>query len=155
MTELKNIVAYILKKYPHKDELSNARVTKMVYLADWYSVLNFDKQLSNIEWYFDNYGPFVWDIKKCVEANPQLFSATETSNMFGSRKIMFEIKDNTVEPELDEQAKLIINHVINNTKTMTWEDFIKLIYSTYPIVSSTRYTTLDLRTKAKEYKHSN
>ena len=31
---LRDIVAYVCKNYPYKDELSNARVTKMVYLAD-------------------------------------------------------------------------------------------------------------------------
>jgi hypothetical protein len=39
MAELKDIIAYYCKQYPHKAELSKARLTKMVYLADWKSAI--------------------------------------------------------------------------------------------------------------------
>ena len=65
--KLLNVVTYLVKNYPVEDHLSNARVTKMVYLADWFHALNHQKQITSIKWYFDNYGPFVWDIKDLVE----------------------------------------------------------------------------------------
>ncbi len=65
MAQIKDIVIHILKNYPHKDELSNARVTKLVYLADWRHVLETKEQISSIKWYFDNYGPFCLGNKRC------------------------------------------------------------------------------------------
>jgi len=34
MKKLANIIAYLSSNYPHKNELSKARLTKLVYLAD-------------------------------------------------------------------------------------------------------------------------
>ena len=69
MANLKDIIAYILQNYPSnmKHELLNARVTKMVYLADWRNCVRSKGQVSDIKWYFDNFGPFVWDVKKAAE----------------------------------------------------------------------------------------
>ncbi len=49
MANLKDIIAYILQNYPSnkKHELSNARVTKMVYLADWRNCLRSKGQVSD------------------------------------------------------------------------------------------------------------
>jgi hypothetical protein len=35
---------------------------------------------------------------------------------------------------------------------MTWNDFIRLVYSTYPIMSQERGTELDLAALAEEYR---
>ena len=35
MAKLVDVVGYLCEHYPHKAELSKARLTKMVYLADW------------------------------------------------------------------------------------------------------------------------
>ena len=68
--ELKYIMYYIIKNYPNqlKQELSNARLTKTVYLADWKQAIIKHRQISDIKWYFDNYGPFVNDIKHEAES---------------------------------------------------------------------------------------
>ena len=49
MANLKDIIAYILQNYPSnmKHELSNARVTKMIYLADWRNCLRSKGQVSD------------------------------------------------------------------------------------------------------------
>lgn len=151
MTKLKDIIAYVIANYPAKDELSNARVTKMVFLADWHQAINYKKQISEIEWVFDNYGPFVWDIHNEAKNNSDIFSIKETINIYGQRKTVFQIKDETYEPKLSEEERQSIDHVINNTKQLNWNAFIKLVYSTYPIMSSERYSKLDLIQKADEY----
>lgn len=82
---LKNIVAYILKKYPIKDELSKARLTKIVYLVDWRAAFDYGKQITNIKWYFDNYGPFVHDIENMAQ-DLEIFEKMTTRNYFGNKK---------------------------------------------------------------------
>lgn len=152
MQKLIEIIAYILDKYPYKGDLSNARVTKMIYLADWKSLINYNYAISNIRWYFDNYGPFVWDISNIVETNKDIFDVIETSNMFGTKKVSFSLKKNIEYNLLTRTNIEIIDLIIKITKGLSWKEFIKFVYSTYPIVSSERYVYLDLDKKLQEFK---
>jgi hypothetical protein len=151
MTELKDIIAYILFHYPIKGELSNARVTKMVYLSDWKHALTTGKQLSSINWYFDNFGPFVWDIMTTADEHPEIFAIEQTSNMFGERKSVFVLKTTPDLKSLPQSAVEAIQHVIESTSSLSWNGFIKLVYGTHPIATNTRYSYLDLEQAAKEY----
>ena len=154
MASLRDIVAYILKMYPEqmRDELSNARVTKMVYLADWHSCLRDKGQLSNIKWYFDNYGPFVHDVLREAEINSDIFAVETTTNAYGSPKKLIVLKRHDFEPRLTESEKKSLDHVIEKSSNLFWSDFIKLVYSTFPVASSERYTFLNLPSLAKSYK---
>ena len=139
-----------MDKYPHKEHLANARITKMVYLADWYSVNVFGKQVSEISWYFDNYGPFVTDVIKMAQENTKVFSVTEENNYFGATKRVIK-NISTYSPILSESEIKSLDKVIEITKNKTWERFITFVYSTYPIVVSDRYTNLDLMALSVEY----
>lgn len=154
MAQLRDVIAYILKTYPEKlsDELSNARLTKMVYLADWRNCLRGKGQISNIRWYFDNFGPFVWDVKSEAESYPDLFSLKHSKNMYGSTKTLFRLVDSSYVPNLTASEKRSIDHIVGISSKKYWDDFIKLVYSTHPISSSERYCFLDLEAKAKEYR---
>ncbi len=149
MANLRDIIIYILKKYPHKNELSNARLTKLVYLSDWSNSIHNQNQISNIKWYFDNYGPFVWDVYKEIEQN-DIFKVKYTTNIFGKEKKLISLQK-SVDYSLDESDMTSINRVINVTKDLNWEKFINLVYSTYPILTTDKYNELNLKQKAKEY----
>ncbi len=154
MAELKDVIAYLIKSYPEqiRHELSNARLTKMVYLADWHRALNADKQITNIEWYFDNYGPFVHDIEREAAFRRDIFSINLGSNMLGQPKKSIVLKNTSYEPDISDEEKGSLDHIIEATKKLYWDDFIKLVYATHPIASSERYSFLDLIEKAQEYK---
>lgn len=153
MADLHDVMAYIIKQYPDSmgHELSNARLTKMVYLSDWHMALNAGRQISEIRWYFDNFGPFVRDVEVTAAARNDLFSVDVGFNPFGNRKKTFSLKNPGYEAKLTSQEKASIDHIIGVTKKLFWDDFIKLVYSTHPIASSERYTYLDLVAKAEEY----
>ena len=154
MAELLDIVAYIIKNYPSnlRDELSNARLTKMVYLSDWHSSLNNKRQLSNIRWFFDNHGPYVNDIIDLARARTDIFEVKETENIYSGRKRIISLKSPSYKPDLSKSEKASIDRIIEITKTKYWADFISLVYGTHPIASSERYTYLDLIKKADEHK---
>ncbi len=151
MANLIDIIAFILGEYPVKSDLSNARVTKMVYLADWHQSINNNSQISSIHWYFDSYGPFVRDVLDAAKGKPDLFDLKDTVNLFGRKKTLLSLVSNGYLPNISEAEKASLRHVINTTSALNWNDFIKLVYSTYPIMSSNRYSYLDLRAKAAEY----
>ncbi|KAA0593961.1 hypothetical protein J2848_004127 [Azospirillum lipoferum] len=154
MAKLSDVLAYVLGSYPHKHELSNARVNKIIYLADWHHALNYNQQITPISWYFDNYGPYVDDVKVTARKHPEIFKTEETSNFYGNPKLSFSlICDKPA--RLTEAERKSLDFAIEKTKKLYWDDFIKLIYSTHPIASSPRYSTLDLVQKAKEYRKLN
>ena len=151
MNKLKEIMIYILQNYPNKDDLSNARFTKLVYLSDWHQCIYHRKQISSIDWYFDNFGPYVSDVQNTALENPALFEVDETYNMFGQLKRVIRLLNDKYEPSLETEEVESIEHIIKNTSKLNWDAFIKLVYSTYPIISSDKYSKLNLIKKAAKY----
>lgn len=151
MNKLADIMEYILTNYPHKDDLSKARLTKLVYLVDWVQAIKHDKQVSSIEWYFDNYGPFVWDISNTALNYPDRFEIESTANEFGSPKKLISLVEPQGAKSLTDEEKLVIDFVIKQTSELGWSDFIRLVYSTHPIMTSPKHSQLDLVNKAREY----
>lgn len=152
MVDLIDIILYILKYYPHKNELSNARLTKMIYLADWRSAYDYGSQITNIRWYFDNYGPFVHDVEQAIEENSDKITTVTTRNVFGNKKILYKLVDENINTELPQNVQNVLNTIIEITRGLYWDQFINFVYSTYPIVTSERYTYLDLLSKAEIYR---
>lgn len=149
---LKDIIYYILDNHPSWIAFSNARITKLIYLADWKSCLESGQQITNIEWFFDYYGPFVKDVEHEVENNLDIFSVEPMlSWVFWWNKKVFSIK-NKYYPNIEENHKVFINFVIEKTANMWFSDFIRYVYSTYPVYKSRKFQKLDLSQLAAEYK---
>jgi len=151
MNKLENIIAYLCCNYPHQQELSKARLTKLVYLADWFSSLVKQQQMTHISWIFNHFGPYVDDVVDAVLNNPISFSIQHTSTRFGTDKFLISYTDSCRNINLHNDEIEILNFVINKTKGMYFDEFIDYIYSTYPIVAEERYATLDLVSLAQEY----
>jgi len=151
MAELKDIIGYICENYPIKNELSNARLTKMVYLSDWKSAISSNKQISDIKWVFNHFGPYVDDVYNCAKSNKN-FKITHELNVYGNDKYTICVKDLEKWSSLSKDDKDVIDHVILETKKLYWKDFIKLVYSTFPILVSERQSDLNLKKLARRYK---
>ena len=145
---LKDIIYYILKEHW---KLPNARVTKLVFLSDWKACLDYWSQITNIDWYFDNYWPFVRNVENEINLNTELFSMKEEYNWFWTKKKMFSAKS-WYNLQITGSEKKVIDYVISITKELDFNNFIKLIYSTYPIYKSRKFTFLNLVELADEYK---
>jgi hypothetical protein len=142
----------LLKEYPHKSELSASRLTKMIYLMDWKSSIDFGRQITDAQWHFDHYGPYVDDFVKLAKEDKDI-SVENTSNYFGGKKQLFKLSEKIEEDfSLTKEQKYIADFVINTTKQKNYEDFIQLVYSTYPVMSNDRYSDLDLVGSAVKYK---
>ena len=153
MAELKDVMAWILKTYPHDHEMSNARLTKTVYLCDWHHTVYSNARMTNVSWYFDNHGPFVWDIKNEASHEPDWFRIVQTRNIYGSRKTLIELKAIDYEGDgLSRSEKQSIKRMIDRTKKLYWDDFITYVYSTFPILNSEKYSYLDLEDFADKFR---
>lgn len=153
MAALKDVMAWIIKNYPHEGEMSNARLTKMVYLCDWHHTVYSNSRMTEIEWYFDNHGPFVWDIKNKAVEERQWFKIVETTNMYGSRKSLIKLKKADLnEVSLSPSERDSISLMIERTKMLYWDDFITFVYSTFPILVSEKYSKLDIEKLADRFR---
>lgn len=150
--KIQNLIKYILSQYPYKSELSVSRLTKILYLADWKSALENNKQITDAKWYFNHYGPYVDDFVELATQDENI-ELINTSTILGGRKKLLQLKhSNEKKLAIDPDEKKLIDYVINATKSKNYEDFIKLVYSTYPVLTSGRYSELDLINSAGKYK---
>jgi hypothetical protein len=150
MASLHDIMAYFAKNYPHKSELSKARLTKMVYLADWKSALVRQKQMTDISWFFNHFGPYVDDIHATALKSDD-FNVVTQRTFFGNLKQLITLKDKPVEIAVTSEEQEILDHVIAETKGLQWGPFIKLVYSTYPVLTGVKGEPLDLVASAAHY----
>jgi hypothetical protein len=153
VSKLRDVMAYICKHYPHQDELSNARVTKMVYLADWKSAITRGEQITDTRWTFNHYGPFVYDVIDTAREDPA-FEVTPTQNMYGSSKELIRVRDDVDYPSLEEADKEVLDFVIEKSADKNYSDFMHLVYSTYPVAAKERFSELNLVELAEEYEQA-
>lgn len=151
MASLKDSLIYLLQNHPEPDKLSNSRLTKLVYLADWRSSIKREKQLTDTKWRFNHYGPYAEAVLNLAMDDP-CFEVIEGKNMFGGPKNTIRLVAASPQISLSEDEKEILDHVIEHTSPYEYNEFIRLVYSTYPVRASDRYDYLNLPKLAKEYK---
>lgn len=158
MAAVRDVVAYLCTRYPADKELSKARLTKMVYLADWKAALDGGQQMTDIAWEFNHYGPYVDDVVLAVQdaAGFQLVEH-RTAEVAGfetaqRKQVVRRSGGDVTFPSLSEEDRRILDHVIGVTAPKYWDEFIKLVYSTYPVLASSRFARLDLVPLAERYR---
>lgn len=109
-------------------------------------VLKDNKQITEIKWYFDHYGPYVEDVYNVAKKGESFF-IEKTQSYFGNPKENFRLIQ-TFKPhfsQLSDKEKEILDDVIEQTKYLNWNEFIKMVYQTYPIENQKKYSFLNLR----------
>ncbi|WP_298782708.1 Panacea domain-containing protein [uncultured Polaribacter sp.] len=151
MKKLKNIIEYILLKYPNSNELSKPRLVKLIYLIDWKHAIDYKTQYTDIRWYFNHYGPYVEDVINLMKSESEIFEVTSYSNPFsGGITDKFKLRKE-VNPILNENVIETTKFIIDNTHHLNWSKFISLVYSSYPIKNSEKYTFLNLESFSSEF----
>lgn len=145
-TKLRNVLLYIVKNYPYGDDLTKTRITKLVYLIDWEYTKKYGEQLTEISWYFDHYGPYVSDVLDEADED-ETVSIQSTFSNFGTIKYIVKPKygkENIHYEGLTESEIDVINKVFEDTKLLSWNQFINYVYETPPIKRSEKYHYLNL-----------
>lgn len=151
MADVRDLVAELFHRLPARSELSEERLTRLAYLADWkHAIGNKGRQITNLKWYFDSYGPYA----------PQVFDAAHRSQIFQSRPLANEWEDSNhavslydrlYKPSLKQSEREAIAHVAGAAAMMSWPDLGKLVASTYPILAGQRYEFIDMGPLAISY----
>ncbi len=145
---------YIVENYPYPNDLSKTRITKLVYLSDWEMAQKQKRQITEIDWYFDHYGPYVSDVLDEADEDKEI-KIEETYSAFGTKKYVVKKKrteDFLDSPNLSSYEKDIINKVIEDTYLLSWNNFIAYVYDTYPIRVVDKYRKLNLAELASSIK---
>lgn len=148
--ETLDLIRYIINNYLYPNELSKARLNKIIYLIDWKSAIENYQQVTNINWVFNHYGPYVTDIESLI-LNDNRFRINSTTNIYGNEKNIIKLVNDKNFKDPNQEIKQIIDFVLEKTKKFYWNEFISLVYSTYPIISQEKGSELNLVELAKEY----
>jgi hypothetical protein len=134
--ELKELIYFVLSRYGD-GELYNSAITKLVYLIDIEFAKRYGKQLTDIQWQRDSYGPFVWDIMDCAGDNPDMFEIREVE---GSKRRIRAKEDTETKIVLTKNAMDIVELVIEKypNPNVNFGAFLKSVYETPPMILSTR-----------------
>ena len=146
------VLRYIVKNYPIPEELTKTRTTKLVYLVDWEMAKRKHRQLTDIEWKFDHFGPFVSDVYDAADEDKEL-SIVKKQSAFGTTKYIVQSKNDRERleyPDLDRETQAIIDDVIDKTRNLYWNGFIEYVYDTYLIKHVQKYNHLNLVQLAEE-----
>lgn len=138
MLDFVELFKIIISVYPQKQELTRDRLVKLTYLSDWRSAIINKKQITNIKWYINNYGPYIenmYDILK--EKSFDINDSIEERKKFDG--------------EIATEIMTVVDFIINKTKELNNNDFATLVFSTFPLATSTKYSYVDLVEKAKQY----
>ncbi|WP_137201613.1 Panacea domain-containing protein [Pseudomonas sp. CFBP13528] len=152
-SKLKDLIACILLQYPSPEDLSNSRLTKLIFLIDWKSCLVDGRKVSGIEWYFDHYGPYVEDVIELAKIDSD-FNVMPVRGQSGSIKNVIGLSKGFCDViELGEVSEYCVKFAIDLTAGKNYDEFIELVYSLYPVVTCPKYSDIDLVKKACEYKN--
>lgn len=150
MKNLEKLIRYILLNYPNLNELSKPRLVKLIYLIDWKFTIENGSQFTDIRWVYNHYGPYVKDVINLMKEKKAVFNVESYQNSYEGITDKFTLVDKT-EILLDENLKKIADKFITLTYKLTWTEFINLVYSSYPIKSNLKYSTLNLEELAVEF----
>lgn len=138
MAGCRKVIKYLFKHHPNPAMLDDLpTLVGILYLVDWRSCIEQDKQLSHIQW--------------------QIHDGELRMGNEAVRSVMEALAKVKVNPDalytrpLGAKAKEVLEFVIQTSLKSTPADLIRLIYSTYPLISTEDVEELDLVELAKEY----
>jgi hypothetical protein len=107
--------------------------------------------MTDTQWYYHQYGPYVEGIIDSVRQDAD-FTVNKLLDHQGNVKEFVVLNNQSKAANINVRDKQILDHVIKATCELGFSDFIRLVYSTYPVISSDKHTSLDLVTLAHEYR---
>lgn len=133
--KIHDIISKILTFYKSEKEISLQKIVFLIYLCDWKNSIEHGRQMTDIEWkYLDSEFS-----KKIIAA----FNEVRTREGF-------EFKSNYA--NLSETELQVIDFIGTLSLKLNTEDFIKLVFSTYPMIRKEKYKSLNLPDLAEDYK---
>lgn len=116
-------------RYPDEDELIRIRLMLIVLLAERRKLLVYDQQLTNTYWDIDmsSLMPINHDIHRIINKDKMLY-IKKSKSVFGRDRDIVTIKHGEdIKIKLSIEDIAVLDNIIDYTKGMSWNEFIKLI----------------------------
>lgn len=130
--KLKNLLSYIIKTYPYEKDLTISRLTALVYLIDYEHMKTYNTTLTENPYYLNKHGINALDISIQIKNDKDL-TIEKTKSNFGTIKFLVKAKNNktllTYENLEKDQIK-IIDQIIDQTKTLSYNQLMTYVYHT-------------------------
>lgn len=151
MERVINILDYLYLQYPNPNQLSISRVMKLLYLIEWrYAITKFEK-LTDIEWLQTEYGPFYKSLRAIFNesSNFDISIKLDENNKEQIIIVFLNKKENLL---VRDDAKEVINFVIEHCKDFNWNELNNLVNSTYGILNTPQGHIINVEHLAKKYR---
>ncbi|NQV17344.1 MAG: DUF4065 domain-containing protein [Armatimonadetes bacterium] len=131
MVDLKTILAHILKHFKEYEiGYGKTRLLKIAYLVELFYYRNEMKRLTNEEWIFYKFGPYLMNYDNILN-DKKIFVVEDIKDDFTK----VTLNESATIPVLPSEISLIINHSVKKYGNM---DFYKLLdyvyYDTEPMI---------------------
>jgi hypothetical protein len=146
--KLLDAIAYICMNY--KNDLSKSRLNKILYLADWIGCLNKNNSVTNASWKYNNNGPIAPDIIKLISEN-SIFQIEKTEDKYGKAKEVIKINEGYPQIISEDWEIETLNRSIKLASDLTFSEFLSVVFSSYPLMSQSKGSDLDLLFLAKKF----
>lgn len=156
----KSIIIYIMLKINYENEFYPIfKLIQLLYLVDWRSTIVNNTLITNFDWELLEIGPYSSQIESIIRKGKQFKTyLTGDSALFMLNNVdknLYLDSNTLIKTENSLFSEIIfeiVDKVIDTYKTLTSRDFIKLLLSTYPILSVSIGNKLDLISLSREYK---
>jgi hypothetical protein len=128
---LENLILYFV--YKTKGFITKTQLVKFLYLADLYSVKWTENQLTELDWYYYNYGPWNEEIDSALQRLEDKVSQKKDGDF-----IMIEL--NSEIPETDdfnfsEGLQLMLDNIRKEWAGGKVKDLLAHVYATEPMLA--------------------
>jgi len=136
MVAFEEVLEYVRDIYDHAD-LEADRAMLTLYLIDWKAAIELRRPISNLEWRIENIP------QPTPEQRQVVLSA-------------FEHKPDcprvTSVRDIGDDERRIIADIVSRVRTRSDTELLRLVYSTFPVLSQPRHAPVNLVAMADKYK---
>lgn len=149
MSNTKQAIVYLLHQHPKKENLYLEQLAKILYLIDWKHTLEAARPYTDLQWVYESSGPWSDELDKIAQDD----DLEVIRNAYRRNYDIIRLRHpGELSVSLGETAINVIGHIIRETVNLNIDEFNKLVYSTYPMVTTQRSHTINLLKAAREYK---
>ena len=130
-TNLNEILNYIVINYPIENDLTLERITNILFLCDWVSLVKNGESISNFQWNYDYDSLSSENILIEIKSDLYLQYQISEESIYFTQKIITSNWNSNF--SIDEEIKSVLNKVIDISSKMYDNDLAKFTKNSYPL----------------------
>jgi len=152
---LENVIHYLCYYYP--STLTRTVLVKLIYLSELEFISLYQRRMTDIQFRYDNYGPFSWEIIDTAQdlIDRGILSMEKDSNILGDERYRYRALKKPDIKDLDEHSLKALQQVLEKFSAYTFSGLIDYVYSTAPMRYTHKGEVIDLKKMCNSNQLSN